>query len=74
MQIYRDLQEGRDGGAWELVSEYTDDGAWKVQESCGHPPDLVLLNGGSVYLRNDDVIEARYKWASCREIEPEPSL
>ena len=70
------MSEGEAGGDWELLNETVDDGGWFVETSCDeHSPengesDLVVLEGGTTFIRNTDVTEARYKWVSIREIAP----
>jgi hypothetical protein len=76
LESYRDMSEGEAGGDWELLNETVDDGGWFVETSCDeHSPedgesDLVVLDGGTTFIRNTDVEEARYKWVSIREIAP----
>jgi hypothetical protein len=31
---------------------------------------MVVLTGGTTFIRNTDVTEARYRWATIREITP----
>jgi hypothetical protein len=78
LEAYRDLTQGADGGDWVLVSEVLDDGGWFTQTSCAeHSPvdgqsDMVQLAGGTTFIRNTGVVEARYKWLTIREIAPGP--
>ncbi len=76
LQIYRDLTEGKDGGSWIKIAEYVDRGDWSqinknidVMTKCGYPANKVLtMPGSSVFIRNDMVSNAQYKWFSIREI------
>jgi hypothetical protein len=75
LEIYRDLTEGRGGGDWKKVIETTDDGGWFARSDCpdqnpvaGHS-DMKIVNGGTVFIRNTNVQEARYRWMSIREIQ-----
>ena len=75
LEAYRDLTEGEDGGDWVLMNQTVDDGGWSVETECSeHDPssgesDLVIVEGGTAFIRNTDVTEARYKWFSVREID-----
>lgn len=77
LELYRDLTNGTDGGTWEKVAEYTDDGNWSqtnsgadVVKRCGYPANKVLLKPGtSVFIRNDKISNMQYKLFSIREIE-----
>jgi len=79
LESYRDMTEGADGGTWELLNETIDNGGWFVETDCEeHSPengesDLVVLDGGTTFIRNTDVTEARYKWVTVREIAPNQS-
>jgi hypothetical protein len=76
LELYRDLTDGKKGGAWEKVAEYTDSGEWSqidsgvdVMKACGYPASKVLLDPGtSVFIRNDKVTDVEYKLFSIREI------
>ncbi|HEY6723769.1 MAG TPA: hypothetical protein VI197_07040 [Polyangiaceae bacterium] len=76
LESYRDMTEGEDGGNWELLNETVDDGGWFVDTDCDeHDPeggesDMIQLEGGTTFIRNTDVTEARYKWVTVREIAP----
>jgi len=76
LESYRDMTEGEGGGDWQLLNETTDDGGWFVETDCDeHSPengesDMIQLEGGTTFIRNTDVTEARYKWVSVREISP----
>ncbi len=75
LEAYRDLTEGEGGGDWVLVNQTVDDGDWSVETACSeHDPsggesEMVILDGGTAFIRNTDVTEARYKWFSVREID-----
>lgn len=76
LELYRDLTDGKDGGSWEKLAEYTDSGAWSQTDSgvdvvakCGYSAGKVLISPGtSIFIRNDMVGEAQYKFFSIREI------
>lgn len=76
LEAYRDMTNGADGGSWSKVNETVDDGGWSVETSCeAHSPengesDLIVLDGGTTFIRNTDVGEARYRWLTIREISP----
>lgn len=79
LESYRDMSGGEGGGDWQLLNETIDDGGWFTETDCEeHSPengesDLVVLDGGTTFIRNTDVSEARYKWVSVREIAPNQS-
>ncbi|MCJ8315087.1 MAG: hypothetical protein HRU38_23780, partial [Saccharospirillaceae bacterium] len=63
------------GGDWEFINTFTDTGNnWAVDTDCSeHNPVngssmMSLLEGGTVFIRNTSITEARYKWMSVREI------
>ena len=72
LELYRDMTDGLNGGQWELMTEYTDDGHWGDDAPpCSEDtePDEVLAEPAlSVYIRNDGITEAQYKKFSVREI------
>lgn len=76
LESYRDLTGGVGGGAWELVNETIDNGGWFTDTTCPeHSPvegrsDLIVLDGGTILIRNTGTGEARYRWFSVREIAP----
>jgi hypothetical protein len=76
LEAYRDMTNGEGGGDWELVNETIDDGGWSVETDCdehdptGDESDMIILDGGTVLIRNTDVDEARYRWVTMREIAP----
>lgn len=76
LELYRDLTDGKDGGDWKKLMEYTDKGGWgqyesglDVQKTCGIPEDAkVLWSGVSAFIRNDAVSSVQYKMFSIREV------
>lgn len=76
LEAYRDLDEGRAGGTWELVHETIDAGGWFAETTCDvHQPvdgmsDQASTEGGTTFIRNTGITEARYRWFSVREIAP----
>jgi hypothetical protein len=76
LEAYRDMTNGASGGDWQLVNETVDGGGWSVETTCQEQSpsngesDLVVLEGGTTFIRNTDVTEARYRWISIREIAP----
>jgi hypothetical protein len=75
LEAYRDLTSGENGGTWEKVNETVDDGGWFVETTCSeHEPnadgqsELIVTEGGTTFIRNTEVTEARYRWVSVREI------
>lgn len=84
LELYRDLTDGKDGGRWEKVIEYVDQGGWTNPGltpeliKASMPPDApefktdeVLVHPGTaVFVRNDGVTDARMKKMSIREIAP----
>ena len=70
LELYRDLAEGDNGGTWEKLGEYTDNGGWDPEHDCAYEPDHIITEGGGVvFIRNTGVKEARYKWFTVREID-----
>jgi hypothetical protein len=75
LEIYRDLTEARDGGTWEKVNETADGGGWFSRTDCPeHNPtagrsDVRILDGGTIFVRNTNIEDARYRWISIREIQ-----
>jgi hypothetical protein len=74
LEAYRDMTNGENGGTWEKVNETVDDGGWSVETTCAeHSPsggesDLIVTEGGTTFIRNTEVTEARYRWVTVREI------
>jgi hypothetical protein len=74
LELWRDRKGGRHGGTWEKLGEWMDRGAWGTgAPPCApgvNPAEVLYAAAPSVYVRNDEVREVRYKWFSVREIEP----
>ncbi len=84
MELFRDMTDGRNGGTWEKIVEYTDAGGWTnpglTKERCekATPPgfrviavdEILLRPGTSVFIRNDGITQAECKKFSVREIAP----
>jgi hypothetical protein len=71
LEVYRDMQEGVSGGAWEKLAETHDTGQWAPTHNCPYAEDFVIAQGGgTVLVRNTNVITSSYKWMSIREISP----
>ncbi len=84
MELYRDLTDGKDGGQWEKLIEYTDKSGWTnplltkeiIEQSTPKgvkviAVDEVLRNPGtSTFVRTDGIIDAECKKFSVREIAP----
>jgi hypothetical protein len=73
LRVLRDLTEGADGGTWEPIIDYTDEGGWAPAHACGYAPDFIVTEGGGVVLvRNTGVTGAGalYKWLTVREVAP----
>jgi hypothetical protein len=72
LELYRDMTDGKNGGTWKKVLEYKDDGNWAVTAEEGlcdnTPNNLILLEPGFVFIRNDEVENVQYKKFSIREI------
>lgn len=77
LELYLDMQEGKNGGDWKKVAEYTDQGSWSQTDSgndtlsqCGYAPNKVISDPGtSVFIRNDLIERMDYKDFNIREIE-----
>jgi hypothetical protein len=73
LELYRDLTDGKNGGNWEKVLEFTDVGDWFVEAKEGicndYPHNKILFTPGFVFIRNDYIDEAQYKKFSIREID-----
>jgi hypothetical protein len=75
LETYRDLTEGQNGGTWEKVNSATDQTGWFASTDCAlHNPtagrsDVLILDGGTVLIRNTNIEDARYRWVSVREIQ-----
>ena len=80
LELYLDQTEGENGGTWELINEFVDDGTWSGGQDeelseCmagGLFPDgefhVISEGNGVVFTRDTDVDEGRYKWFTVREI------
>lgn len=75
LELWRDLTDGANGGTWEKVDEKIDMGGWGTSMTpCASGVDPTQIMTGpnlSVFIRNDDVTDARYKRWSIREIAPQ---
>ena len=72
LEMYLDLtSDGANGGIWEKVLEYVDDGNWETAvPGCSIPENFIITTGGGiVFIRNTDAEETRYKMFTVREIE-----
>jgi hypothetical protein len=74
-ELWRDLTDGENGGAWVKVLEHTDAGGWSVDPavaaSCNVAPDhIITTREPFVIVRSDGVAEQRYKKFTVREIRP----
>jgi hypothetical protein len=77
LELWRDLEGGAAGGAWELLTSTVDGGGWSTDASpdCDddRPDDLVLFGAYPVVMvRSDAIADSRYRALSVREIEPAP--
>jgi hypothetical protein len=74
LELWRDRRNGYNGGKWEKLGEWTDRGEWGVKTPpCAagvDPAEVLAAPAPSVYIRNDEIREMRYKWFSIREIAP----
>lgn len=76
LELFRDLTDGKNGGTWEKVADYIDNGDWSqtdtnldINAKCGYNANEVILNPGtSVFIRNDMIGEAQYKNFRVREL------
>lgn len=72
LELWRDMTDGANGGSWEKLYDLIDAGGW----GAGRPPcatgvDPAQIMTGpnlSVFIRDDDVSDVRYKKWSIREI------
>jgi hypothetical protein len=75
LELWRDLTDGANGGSWEKLYEYIDTGLWGTgQTPCASGVDPAQIMTGpnlSVFIRDDDVSDVRYKKWSIREIAPQ---
>jgi hypothetical protein len=84
LELYRDLTDGKDGGQWEKLIEYTDKGGWTnplltkeiIEQSTQKGLKVIAVDevlrdpGTSVFIRNDGLVAAECKKFSIREIAP----
>jgi len=76
LEMWRDLNDGLNGGDWKLMVNYTDEGLW-VDPSTPKCPTtglnkIILEANPSIFIRNTDISSAQYKYFSAREIDPLP--
>jgi len=62
-ELYMDTTNGIQGGSWNKVNEFTEDGNWGG-------PKVFREPGTSVFIKNDGLGIAQYKNLSVREINP----
>lgn len=63
LELYMDTTNGIEGGEWEQVLEFIDDGNWGGKKIFSEPST-------SIFLRDDGLGIAQYKNFSIREISP----
>ena len=72
LELYRDLTGGLNGGTWQLMTSAVDSGQYgSGHTACtsGVNPAQVLTGPNvAIYIRNDGLGQAQYKWFSVREI------
>lgn len=75
LELWRDMTDGANGGTWEKVDGYVDAGGWGADltpcESGKDPAQIMTGPNLSVFIRDDDVTDVRYKRWSIREIAPQ---
>ena len=62
-ELYMDTSNGLQGGSWNKVNEFTEDGNWGGPKVFSEP-------GTSIFIKNDGLGIAQYKNLSVREITP----
>lgn len=86
LEIYRDMEEGSDGGRWVKMGEMIDSEGWRNDNlppdvfdrlcaTCYHRParsdETINTSGRYTLIRNANIVKGMYKWCSVREIEPQ---
>lgn len=75
LELWRDLTDGANGGSWEKVDQYVDAGGWGAGltpcEPGKDPAQIMTGPNLSVFIRDDNVTDVRYKRWSIREIAPQ---
>jgi hypothetical protein len=72
LQVFRDLENGANGGNWESIIDYTDSGGWAPASDCSYPDDFIILEGGGVVFIRDTGTTgpgALYRDLTVREID-----
>lgn len=73
LQAFRDLTEGVNGGDWEPILDYTDNGGWAPASNCTYEADHIIVEGGGVVFIRDTGTGgpgALYRNLTVREIDP----
>ena len=72
LDLYRDLTNGLNGGDWKLMTSAIDSGQYGAgHSSCAtgiNPAQILSGPNVAVYVRNDGLGSAQYKWFSVREV------
>jgi hypothetical protein len=75
LELWRDLTDGANGGTWEMLHQEVDTGGWGTgMTPCepGKDPAQIMTGPNlSVFIRDDEVSDVRYKRWSIREIAPQ---
>ena len=75
LELWRDMTDGANGGTWELLHQTVDAGGWGASVTpCASGKDPTQIMTGpnlSVFIRDDNVSDVRYKKWSIREIAPQ---
>ena len=75
LELWRDLTDGANGGTWEKLHDDVDSGGWGAGLTpCASGVDPAQIMTGrnlSVFIRDDNVSDVRYKKWSIREIGPQ---
>lgn len=80
LELYRDMMEGANGGAWTLENSFIDYPGWSSTGAACAPGvdagEVLTWPNWSIYLRADSFDrpedELVYKWFSAREVAPLP--